>query len=238
VVSEEALLEHHARRAQLWERQALVKARAVAGDVAYGERLLGTALAPLVWERPLPEGAAEEIHRLRMRMEREVAGESVDQLNPKTGQGGLVDVEFVCLDLVRDKVLYAGTYDLWVDIKVLHCLWDDPDRQSYLSQAIEALKPGGLLFLNEALAMADVRDHFPAVFDALDANMKAWAARLDRDLPEDQRTGIRCETLDWYCRELEHAGFELCQATREASMETGWGAIIVARKPASVDGKC
>ncbi|HZX40928.1 MAG TPA: bifunctional [glutamate--ammonia ligase]-adenylyl-L-tyrosine phosphorylase/[glutamate--ammonia-ligase] adenylyltransferase, partial [Myxococcaceae bacterium] len=94
VVSEEALLEHHGRRAQLWERQALVKARAVAGDVAYGERLLRTALGPLVWERPLPEGAAEEIHRLRMRMEREVAGESVERLNPKTGQGGLVDVEF------------------------------------------------------------------------------------------------------------------------------------------------
>src|SRR5262249_7825388 len=65
VVSEEALLEHHARRAQLWERQALVKARAVAGDVAYGQRLLDSALAPLVWERPLPEGAAEEIHRPR-----------------------------------------------------------------------------------------------------------------------------------------------------------------------------
>lgn len=94
VVSEESLLEHHARRAQLWERQAMVKARAVAGDLAYGERLLGMSLAPLVWERPLPDGAAEEIHRLRMRMEREVAGESRDQLNPKTGQGGLVDVEF------------------------------------------------------------------------------------------------------------------------------------------------
>ena len=94
VVSEESLLEHHTRRAQLWERQALIKARAVAGDVAYGERLLGTALAPLIWERPVPEGAAEEIHRLRMRMEREVAGETRDQLNLKTGQGGLVDVEF------------------------------------------------------------------------------------------------------------------------------------------------
>ncbi|HZJ56134.1 MAG TPA: bifunctional [glutamate--ammonia ligase]-adenylyl-L-tyrosine phosphorylase/[glutamate--ammonia-ligase] adenylyltransferase [Myxococcaceae bacterium] len=117
VVSEEALLEHHTRRAQLWERQALVKARAVAGDVAYGERLLGTALAPLVWERPLPEGAAEEIHRLRMRMEREVAAESVDQLNPKTGQGGLVDVEFATqyLQLVHGGALPAvrqpGTLD-------------------------------------------------------------------------------------------------------------------------------
>lgn len=94
VVSEESLLEHHTRRAQLWERQALVKARAVAGEVSYGQRLLATALGPLVWDRPLPEDAAEEIHRLRMRMEREVAGESRDQLNPKTGLGGLVDVEF------------------------------------------------------------------------------------------------------------------------------------------------
>ncbi|HET6983707.1 MAG TPA: bifunctional [glutamate--ammonia ligase]-adenylyl-L-tyrosine phosphorylase/[glutamate--ammonia-ligase] adenylyltransferase, partial [Myxococcaceae bacterium] len=117
VVSEEAFLDHHARRAQLWERQALVKARAVAGDVAYGERLLGTALTPLVWERPLPEGAAQEIHRVRMRMEREVAGESVEQLNLKTGQGGLVDVEFATqyLQLVHGgavpQVRKPGTLD-------------------------------------------------------------------------------------------------------------------------------
>jgi glutamate-ammonia-ligase adenylyltransferase len=94
VVSQEALVEHHTRRAQLWERQALVKARPVAGDLGYGTRLLQQVLPPLVWSRPLPEGAAEEIHRVRMRMEREVAGESAEQLNPKTGQGGLVDVEF------------------------------------------------------------------------------------------------------------------------------------------------
>jgi glutamate-ammonia-ligase adenylyltransferase len=109
VVSEEALLEHHARRAQLWERQALVKARGVAGDTGYAERLLRTALGPLIWERALPEGAAEEIHRLRMRMEREVAGESQDRLNLKTGQGGLVDVEFATqyLQLVHGAALPA-----------------------------------------------------------------------------------------------------------------------------------
>ena len=109
VVSEESLLEHHTRRAQLWERQALVKARAVAGELGYGERLVGTALAPLIWERPLPDGAAEEIHRLRMRMEREVAGESSDQLNLKTGQGGLVDVEFAVqyLQLLHGAALPA-----------------------------------------------------------------------------------------------------------------------------------
>src|SRR5262249_56492334 len=34
VVSEEALIEHHTRRAQLWERQALVKAPDIAGGVS------------------------------------------------------------------------------------------------------------------------------------------------------------------------------------------------------------
>jgi glutamate-ammonia-ligase adenylyltransferase len=107
VVSEEALVEHHTRRGQLWERQALVKARPVAGDLRYGERLLSEALAPLVWLRPLPPSAAEEIHRLRMRMEREVADESAERLNPKTGVGGLVDVEFATqyLQLVHGGAL-------------------------------------------------------------------------------------------------------------------------------------
>src|SRR5262249_56291924 len=54
VVSEEALLEHHARRAQLWERQALVKARAVAGGGAAGARGPGSAPAPPVWGRAPP----------------------------------------------------------------------------------------------------------------------------------------------------------------------------------------
>src|SRR5262249_57466806 len=73
---------------------ALATPRSLAADVSYGRRLLQHTLAPLVWSRPLPPGAGEEIHRLRLRMEREVAGESAEQLNPKTGQGGLVDVEF------------------------------------------------------------------------------------------------------------------------------------------------
>ena len=45
------------------------------------------ALGPLVWERPLPDDAAEEIHRLRMRMEREVAGESKRAAQPQDRPG-------------------------------------------------------------------------------------------------------------------------------------------------------
>src|SRR5207253_869813 len=86
--------EHHQKRAQLWERQALVKARGVAGDPALLLHLEEQVLGPLVYDRPLPGQAEAEIHRLRLRMEREIAGETSEQLNAKTGHGGLVDVEF------------------------------------------------------------------------------------------------------------------------------------------------
>lgn len=94
VVSLDAFRKHHRERAQLWERQALVKARPAAGDVTRFQALQDEVLTPLVYERPLPPDAASEIDRLRTRMEREVAHETAEQLNPKTGHGGLVDVEF------------------------------------------------------------------------------------------------------------------------------------------------
>jgi len=105
VVSQQAFREHQERRAQLWERQALIKARGVAGDSSLFERLRVELIEPLVYERPLPPGAAAEIDRLRGRMERELAREDEAQLNPKTGHGGLVDVEFTTQYL---QLLHGG----------------------------------------------------------------------------------------------------------------------------------
>ena len=141
-----------------------------------------------------------------------------------------VEVEFLCMDLVRDDCWLQGKYNLWVDIKTLHCLWEDEDRRKYLAGAADALSENGILFLNCALALADVQEYFPEVFAALEPAAQAQADILDRYLAEGERTGIRCETLDWYCCELEEAGFSICEARREASIESGWGAIIIARK--------
>src|SRR5262249_25942781 len=77
----------------------------VAGDEALFRRLQSEVIEPLVYERALPEGAGMEIHRLRLRMEREIARESAEQLNPKTGHGGLVDVEFAAQYL---QLLHRG----------------------------------------------------------------------------------------------------------------------------------
>ena len=74
-----------------WERQALLKARACAGDRELGAKVIALAHAA-AYERGAPP--AERVHHLRMRMERELAGERRGRYDLKLGRGGLVDVEF------------------------------------------------------------------------------------------------------------------------------------------------
>ncbi|MBK6847249.1 MAG: bifunctional [glutamate--ammonia ligase]-adenylyl-L-tyrosine phosphorylase/[glutamate--ammonia-ligase] adenylyltransferase [Proteobacteria bacterium] len=84
---------HH--QAQIWERQVLIKARAVAGDAAFGGRV-ERWIADYVYRGDLePEPLRREIARLRGRIERELADEDESACNLKLGRGGLLDVEFV-----------------------------------------------------------------------------------------------------------------------------------------------
>jgi glutamate-ammonia-ligase adenylyltransferase len=82
-------------RSQLWERQALLRARHVAGDPALFEEVARRAIVPAVYA---PQGdraaTAAEIRRMRERMESQISQEETRGRNPKTGHGGLVDVEF------------------------------------------------------------------------------------------------------------------------------------------------
>jgi glutamate-ammonia-ligase adenylyltransferase len=95
VVPIEAFARYHAEKAEGWERQALVKARVCAGDPSLGARVLDVAHAA-AYERGAPP--PEEVHRLRTRMERELARErrerSPARYDVKLGLGGTVDIEF------------------------------------------------------------------------------------------------------------------------------------------------
>lgn len=74
-----------------WERQALIKARACAGDVELGRRVIALA-EKVAYELGAPDPAM--VHHLRMRMERELAREGPRRYDVKLGHGGVVDVEF------------------------------------------------------------------------------------------------------------------------------------------------
>jgi len=97
VVSLDAFARYHgvtdgpATQGQDWERQALVKARACAGDAEVGRRLVDLA-SHVAYERGAPD--ARVVHRLRMRMENELGREGPRRYDVKLGHGGVVDVEF------------------------------------------------------------------------------------------------------------------------------------------------
>jgi glutamate-ammonia-ligase adenylyltransferase len=97
VTTLESFERYHEQSAQIWERQALIRARFVAGDAGLGQRLedLARRFAYGPWEPAM----LEEIARIRRRMETEIAREQPGRYNVKTGRGGLVDVEFVIQSL-------------------------------------------------------------------------------------------------------------------------------------------
>ncbi len=94
VSSLEAFRRYHQQSAQVWERQALIKARPVVGDPQLADKV-GRIITDFVYRRSLTDAEAREVHRIRTRMERELARETHRQANIKTGRGGLVDIEFV-----------------------------------------------------------------------------------------------------------------------------------------------
>ncbi len=82
-------------RSQLWERQALLRARHVAGDPLLFREIEEKVIVPVVYGRRGDRASlAAEIRRMRERMESELSREATRGKNPKTGRGGLVDVEF------------------------------------------------------------------------------------------------------------------------------------------------
>ena len=85
---------YYERWALTWERQAMARARPVAGDTALGARFLGL-LDEAVWGRPFTAEDEREVRRMKARIERERIPPGEDpEFHLKLGRGSLSDVEF------------------------------------------------------------------------------------------------------------------------------------------------
>jgi [glutamine synthetase] adenylyltransferase / [glutamine synthetase]-adenylyl-L-tyrosine phosphorylase len=128
---------YHDKQALLWERQALIKIRTVAGDRALG-RAVEEEAARHIWNAAPDPNMAEEIGRLRARMEKELARETAHRFNIKSGRGGLLDIEFLTQYLqlregpARPSLRVRGT-----------------------AAALAALRDEGILLPDVAAALAD-----------------------------------------------------------------------------------
>ncbi|MFE0582704.1 bifunctional [glutamine synthetase] adenylyltransferase/[glutamine synthetase]-adenylyl-L-tyrosine phosphorylase [Streptomyces sp. NPDC058874] len=105
-------LAYYQRWAKTWEFQALLKARAVAGDEDLGSEYI-EAISPLVWQAAERENFVPDVQKMRRRVVDNIPAAHVDR-ELKLGPGGLRDVEFAVqlLQLVHgrsDATLHSGT---------------------------------------------------------------------------------------------------------------------------------
>lgn len=127
---------YYQRWAKTWEFQALLKARAVAGDLELGREYV-RALAPMVWEASSRDGFVSDVQRMRRRVEANVpAGQADRQL--KLGPGGLRDIEFAVQLL-----------------QLVHGRSDEALRSGNTLSALGALADGGYVGREDAAALAD-----------------------------------------------------------------------------------
>jgi len=92
-VSFAAMEEYYQVHGREWERYALIKARAIAGDRDAGQQLL-RALRPFVYRRYLDFNAIGNLRELKRLIEEDMRRKGMDD-NVKLGPGGIRELEFI-----------------------------------------------------------------------------------------------------------------------------------------------
>ena len=111
---------YYERWASTWEFQALLKARAVAGDLELG-RAFTDLVYPMVWAVAGHDGFVEDVQTMRRRVLDHIPAKEADR-QLKLGSGGLRDVEFAVQLL-----------------QLVHGRWDDQIRQPATLSALAEL---------------------------------------------------------------------------------------------------
>jgi len=86
--------DYQKNKAWIWEHQALVRARVVAGDEAVGAAFRRVRCEVLTRERD-PLLLQKEVREMRERMRASLSRESATQFDLKQGHGGIADIEFM-----------------------------------------------------------------------------------------------------------------------------------------------
>ncbi|MCC6696794.1 MAG: bifunctional [glutamate--ammonia ligase]-adenylyl-L-tyrosine phosphorylase/[glutamate--ammonia-ligase] adenylyltransferase [Candidatus Hydrogenedentes bacterium] len=129
-------LRYYEIEGQAWERQALIKMRPCAGDLALGDRFIELT-RPFVFPRFFDDETLEDIRNVKRQMEAQVAGRGETDTEVKLGRGGIRDVEFTVQVL---QLLNGGRY---------------PELRSGTTlEAIKALGMFGVLKPLDATALA------------------------------------------------------------------------------------
>jgi glutamate-ammonia-ligase adenylyltransferase len=144
-MSLDAYATYHRDRAELWERQALLKARICAGDADVAARFTDWAVAT-VYRPGIDERVVPAIRQMKRAIDRTLRGRDAEgsARNVKLGRGGIREIEFIVQAV---QLLYGGD-DSWLrernSLKALFRLTERgylaPDLGRRLSHALVHLR--------------------------------------------------------------------------------------------------
>jgi glutamate-ammonia-ligase adenylyltransferase len=179
--------EYYGREAATWERQALIKARPVAGDAGLGQAFV-EVVTPFVYPADLPPGAIDEVRRVKVRLEEYVRALGKSATEVKRGRGGIRDVEFAVQLL-----------------QIVHGRRDERLRDPSTLGALSALASEGYVAEADAAALADAY----RFLRTLEHRLQIVRDLQTHDLPSDRasRTAI--------ARSLSLAGADALEAEYE-----------------------
>ncbi|MBI4410939.1 MAG: hypothetical protein HY541_00445 [Deltaproteobacteria bacterium] len=109
-------IDYQRNTSQIWERQSLLRARPIAGAPHFA-RLVRGHIDALLTSQSFPPDIQSEMHRLRTRVEKEIARESDRVIDYKGGKGGIMDIEFflqyhqLCFGRDHPGLRTANTFD-------------------------------------------------------------------------------------------------------------------------------
>jgi len=109
VLSLDRYRDYYRDRAELWERQALIKARVAAGDLRVGARFMELA-REAVYRPGLDARIVPAIRAMKGQIDRTLIEAGRTATNVKLGRGGIREVEFLVQAL---QLLYGGE-DAWL----------------------------------------------------------------------------------------------------------------------------
>ncbi|MCB2054050.1 MAG: bifunctional [glutamine synthetase] adenylyltransferase/[glutamine synthetase]-adenylyl-L-tyrosine phosphorylase [Geminicoccaceae bacterium] len=183
---------YQAQTAQTWERQALTRARVIAGDGSLAEAIEKVILDALARERG-PDRLADEIRRMRERIFKEHGSD--EPWNLKHGRGGLVDIEFAAQYL---QLRHLPRYPELRTTSTRAMLAGAAERgladETVITDAIRALDLQHAL--QAVLRLSDVADPRKSPVGLREALVRAANRQLDLALPLGAFAALEAQLVD------------------------------------------
>ncbi|MBT3180937.1 MAG: hypothetical protein HN337_00340, partial [Deltaproteobacteria bacterium] len=162
---------------QDWERQTLIRARPIAGDIALGDKFL-ECLTPFIYRRSVSLEDLSHMRKMKSKMEKE-ASLKHDAYNIKLGPGGIREAEFFVQALQQ---FYGGKYP-----KV---------RCNNTYDAIHRLKKESLIHPHTAQSLTDAYSFLRRTENMLQADEDLQVHRIPHKEDDLAALGRRMGFLD------------------------------------------